>query len=59
MDKNYIPGILLLVVGLILLLVSYSGDSEYRLVIRGTHISYGWFLVGLGVVKVIAPPDSD
>lgn len=58
MDKNYLPGLLFLAVGIIALVISYSDDSGYRLVIRGTNISYGWFMIGLGVFRLILPPEE-
>jgi len=57
MDKNYLPGILWLVGGIICLVISHSG-SEVHLVIKGTHISYGWLAVVIGVFRLLVPPDE-
>jgi uncharacterized membrane protein HdeD (DUF308 family) len=49
MNLGVLFGVLLIVGGIILL--SMSGES--RLVIRGTNIGYGWFLIVFGVIKLI------
>ena len=49
MNLGVIFGVLLIVGGIVLL--SMSGDT--RLVIRGTNIGYGWFLIVFGAIKLI------
>ena len=56
MEKNYGPGIIWIIFGIICLGISYSG-SEYQFVIRGTHISFGWFALVWGTIKLIAAPE--
>jgi len=57
MEKNYFPGILWLVGGIICLVISHSG-SEVHLVIKGTSISYGWLAVVIGVFRLLVPPED-
>ena len=54
MNRHLVIGVILIVVGLVLVILSYtSSDDTSRLVIRGTHISYGWLLVVLGGIRLI------
>lgn len=52
MNKHLLLATIFLVVGFVLICLNYFGSS-YNLVIKGTHVSFGWFLIALGVIRLI------
>lgn len=52
MNRHLLLAIIFLAIGFILICLTYF-SSSYRLVIRGTHISFGWFLIILGVIRLL------